>query len=292
MNYNDIKDPLFLSAVNAVDEGNLLLLKQLVSTNPRLVTERLHYPEGHYFKDPYLLWFVADNPIRIPQLPANIVAITKMLTDAAQQYSPSNFQEQIGYALGLVTTGRIPRECGVQIALMDVLIDAGAIAGKGHGALAHGNLEAAAHLVKRGGPLTLATAICLDKTNEATLLIKESTKDDRETALVAAAFYGKANAIKWLLEYDVDINAYPKEESGFHWHATALHQAVYSGSIEIVSLLVNAGADLQLRDRIYNGTPLGWAEYAQTEDGCSIEQKEKYAAIAELLRNAAQKKNE
>ena len=47
---------------------------------------------------------------------------------------------------------------------MDLLIDAGATASSGLGAMAHGNIiEAARHLLERGGELTLTTAICLDR---------------------------------------------------------------------------------------------------------------------------------
>ena len=36
-----------------------------------------------------------------------------------------------------------------------------------------------------------------------------------------------------------------------------------SGSLDAVKSLVEAGADQGARDRIHNGTPLGWAEYLQ-----------------------------
>jgi peptide-methionine (S)-S-oxide reductase len=45
-------------------------------------------------------------------------------------------------------------------------------------------------------------------------------------------------------------------------HSTPLHQAVSSGSLAAVQVLVEAGADLTTRDRIYDGTPLGWAEHS------------------------------
>ena len=46
-------------------------------------------------------------------------------------------------------------------------------------------------------------------------------------------------------------------------HATALHHAVCSGSLDAVKVLVEAGADLATKDTIYEGTPLGWAEYGK-----------------------------
>jgi len=59
----------------------------------------------------------------------------------------------------------------------------------------------------------------------------------------------------------------------------ALHQAVFSGSPEAVKLLVEAGARLDLKDRIYEGTPLDWAEYGLTEEKNEEERKRKKAII-------------
>jgi len=284
MKNSDISDPLFREAVEAIDNGNLSALRHLLTMHPRLVSERLDFPEKGYFKDPYLVWFVADNPIRHEKLPANIAEITRLLIQSVQYNAPEHFQEQIDYTLGLVVTGRIPRECGVQIELIDVLIDAGAIPGRAHGALAHGNTAAAKRLIERGGELTLTTAICLNRTNDIPLLAKESGEADRETALVAAAFYGKVEMISFLLELGVNINAYPDASSGFHSHATAVHQAVSSGSLDAVKMLVEAGANLTAMDKIYNGTPLGWAIHMQTEMNDETARK-KYAEIEAFLRS-------
>jgi hypothetical protein len=38
---------------------------------------------------------------------------------------------------------------------------------------------------------------------------------------------------------------------------------VYSGSIDAVKVLVDAGAALDRRDAIYDGTPLDWAEHGK-----------------------------
>lgn len=41
--------------------------------------------------------------------------------------------------------------------------------------------------------------------------------------------------------------------------STALHQAAWIPSLAGVKLLLSYGADPALRERIYNGTPIGWA---------------------------------
>lgn len=284
MNTSEITDSIFRQAVEAIDSGNISVLKRLLGNHPQLISQRLDVPEEGYFSHPYLLWFVADNPIRNEALPKNIVEITRLLVQSAQQNASASLQHQIDYTLGLVVTGRIPREWGVQLALMDVLIDAGAKPGKGDGALAHGNLDAARHLVQRGGEQTLLTAICLNQTEAIERLATESTPTDRQIALIGSAFYGKAEMLTRLIKLGVDVNGYIESSSGFHSHATALHQAVYSGSLDAIEVLVEAGADLDLTDRAYQGTPLGWAIYMKTEMADQA-MKQQYAAIEAYLRS-------
>lgn len=282
MNNSEITDPLFRNAVKAIDSGNISLLEKLLQDDPKLISKRLDVPTEGYFQHPYLLWFVADNPIRHERLPANIVHITRLLVDAARQNANESFQDQIDYALGLVATGRIPKESGVQIELIDLLIDSGARPDNGHGALAHGNPKAAQRLIERGGQLTLTTAIGLDRKDEVEQLLKEATMDDKRIALIASAYMGKPAMIQYLVDSGVDVNAYIDRSSGFHSHGTALHQAVYSGSLDSVKILVEAGADLNLEDRIYQGTPLGWAQYLQREEK-DESLKEKYSQIEKFL---------
>lgn len=71
MDNPEILDPLFREAVSAIDAGDVSALEHLLATHPKLVRDRLDYGEG-YFRQPYLLWFVAENPIRNDKLPRNI----------------------------------------------------------------------------------------------------------------------------------------------------------------------------------------------------------------------------
>jgi peptide-methionine (S)-S-oxide reductase len=277
----DITDPLFRQAVDAIDTGNISLLLQLLEANPQLVNKRLDIPKDGYFKHPYLLWFVADNPIRHEKLPANIVDITRLLLQFVRKYSSKSFQEQIDYTFGLVETGRIPRECGVQIDLIDLLIDSGAMPGNAQGALANGNIEAAMHIIQRSGKLSLTAAACLNRTSDVKRLLTGATLDDKQVALMGAAFSGNPEIIQLLIESGADANAYIK--NGFHTHASSLHQAVSSASLESVKILVQAGANLDARDTLYNGTPLGWAIYMQTEE-IDESRKKKYMEIENYLR--------
>ncbi len=283
MKHAEITDPIFRAAVEAIDSGHLTGLQLLLQVHARLVTERLPFPETGYFKHPYLIWFVAGNPVRQEQLPDNIADIMRLLVQYVKEKATASWQKQIDYCLGLVATGRIAHECGVQIELMDILINAGAFLGNTHGALANGNTAAAQHLLQTGSRLTLAAAVCLDREKDIPVLLETAGSEDRAVALVAAAFYGKKAMLPILLAAGADVSAYPAKESGFHSHATALHQAVFSGSLATVQLLVEAGARLSATDLIYKGTAVEWALHLQADEKDAAK-KEQYIAIENFLR--------
>lgn len=277
----DITD--FQRAVAAIDSGNTTELLALISQDPWLVTDRLSGAGEGYFKDPYLLWFVADNPIRAEKVPPNMVEITRLLVDAVKQAATETCQHQVDYTLALVASGRVVRECGVQIGMIDLLLDAGASPGGAMAALTNGNVEAARHLVGRGDKLTLAIAVCLERPDDINRLLEIAITDEKLTALAAAAFYGKADRVKYLLEMNTDPNGFPAAGSGFHSHATPLHQAVSSGSLNCVKLLVEAGSRLDVTDKIYDGTPLDWAAYMQADDAIGEVAKTNFGRIKNFL---------
>ncbi len=261
MDVGEIPDPLFQEAVSALDAGAVSALESLLSAHPDLVRDRIDFGEG-YFRRPYLLWFVAENPIRNGTLPQNIAEVTRAILRAVERSAADTRQEQIDSALALVCSGRVARESGVQHGLIDVLGDAGAdLDGALLPALAHRELAAAEQLLHRGATLTLLAAVCTGRTDEVARLVKTASLGDRQTALAGAALYGKAGALALLIAPGIDLNAY--NPPGFHPHGTALHHAVDSGSLEAVQVLVEAGADLGTRDRIYQGTALDWAEHLQ-----------------------------
>ena len=288
MKNSDITDPLFYKAVEAIDSGNISLLKALLEANPELITKRLNTPnEEGYFKDPYLLWFVADNPIRHEKLPSNIVEITQTILKALQKNPVNDYQYQVDYTLGLVCTGRIPKECGVQIPLMELLVREGAnVKGSVLGAIGQHNFEAAKFLLDKGADYNLATAVGLDKMDDVKQLVQNATASELYVALVVASFFGKAGIISFLIEAGADVNGQgnPEDFGGFHSHASALHQAVYSGSLDAVKLLVEAGANLNATDKGYNGTPLDWAMYMREEEASTEQEKQKFAEIEAFLR--------
>jgi len=268
-------DKIFQQAVSAIDAGDEETLKRLLDDHSELATDRLYSPGEwvtsvignalkNFFKDPYLLWFVSEDAVRNGKLPKNIAKIASIIIQKARAQNATNLQEQLDYGLRLVAWSGVARECGVQIALLDVLIDSGAnINAISNDALVNGNFDAAKHLIERGGKLTLATALCLEKWGDADRLATNATADEKQFSLVLSALNGKAKAVERAISYGADIN---KPSNYLYSHGTPLHHGVWSGSMDTVRVLINAGANLNAIDTAWNGTPLGWAEYGNRKE--------------------------
>ena len=80
---------------------------------------------------------------------------------------------------------------------------------------------------------------------------------ERHRALSLASQQGHAEAVRLLLDAGERPDRYNPESN--HPHCTPLHQAVLGGHERVVRLLVERGARLDVRDTIWDGTPLGWA---------------------------------
>ena len=147
------------------------------------------------------------------------------------------------------------------------------------------SIEIAAALLNAGAriesvKLTLAAAVCLELTDDVSRLLPEASAEDRHIALEAAAFNGKAQAIDMLIGHGVDVNAY---NTRVQYHATPLHNAVCSGSLVAVRMLVDAGAKPAAKDTAYQATPLAWAEY-YVREGKGDNNGKDYASIVSYLR--------
>ena len=290
-------DPLFREAVTAIDAGDTATLERLMAKHPRLVRDRLDTPSAWlrdkvgdaldgFFQKPYLLWFVAEDPVRNGKLPRNIAQVTRAIIQAAERASVESLPEQLDYALRLVSWSWIARDCGVQIELIDVLVDAGASPdGNPENALVNGNVAAAEHLVQSGATLTLATALCLGRWDDVTRLADAASARDRQFGLVLAAHSGRPDALRRVIDLGIELNS-PSPD--LYSHATALHHAVGSGSLDAVKVLVEAGANLSPRDALWNGTPLGWAEHYRREHQRD-ERGRQYQEIGAYLRGKGAK---
>jgi peptide-methionine (S)-S-oxide reductase len=283
-------DHLFQQAVAFIGAGDVPALERLLTDHPELARERLTAPApwlrdkiggalDGFLENPYLLWFVSEDVPVHGRLPKNIADVTRAILRSAQG-SPG-LQEQLDSALRLVCWSGVAQQYGVQIELIDTLVDAGASPDGGpNNALVNGHVAAAEHLVARGAALTLASAVCLGRWDEARRLAALAAAAEKQFALVLAALNGKAEAVKWMVEVGADVN---RPSADLYGHGTPLHHAVCSGSLPTVQALVEAGADPGRRDTAWNGTPLGWAEYYLAERKDEDSQR-RYGAIADYLR--------
>jgi peptide-methionine (S)-S-oxide reductase len=286
------RDELFRRAVSAIDAGDVGALEQILVEHPNLVDERLDKPGAWlrdtiggaldgFFEKPYLLWFVAEDPRRAGKLPPNIAEITRTIIQAARREHVKSLQVQLDRALQLVAWSGVAADCGVQLQLIDVLADAGAsLDGIPDNALVNGHVEAAAHLVQRGAPMTLSTALCLERWDDVQRLFAQTSERDRQMAFILAALNGRAPALERLIGLGIDVN---RPSQDLYAHATALHHAVGSGSLEAVRVLVESGAGLNTKDTAWGATPAAWAQH-YLEEAANEERVQAYSAIIAYLR--------
>jgi ankyrin repeat protein len=87
--------------------------------------------------------------------------------------------------------------------------------------------------------------------------------------------------IELMLDMGFPVNATRHSDGG-----TALHVAAYSGSVDIVQLLLSRGADVRAVDTQWGSTPAQWAAVGREHHG-KDEPDEPWATIINLLDGAA-----
>ena len=269
----------FETAVEAVIAGDVGVLRSLLQEHPELVGARS--TRATHFDPPVhratLLHYVAANGVEgyRQRTPKNAVEIARTLLEAGAEVDAlADLYGGQCTTMSLLVSSSHPAAAGLQVALVDTLLDFGAaLDARGSGnwvsplmtALIFGFGDAAEALVRRGARVDgLAAAAGLGRLADATRLLPSSSADDRHRALALAAQHGRVEIVRLLLDAGEDANRY--NPNGMHSHATPLHQAVIAGQTVVVRLLAQRGARLDIKDTIYQGTPLGWAEHAgQTE---------------------------
>jgi hypothetical protein len=118
-------------------------------------------------------------------------------------------------------------------------------------------------LLSVGAPLDFAAALAAEKFDVAGRMLaddparlKPGGADER--ALASAVLRRAPAAVRWLLDRGADPCA-----KVVIWEKpiAPIHLAVAVGDPLIVRLLINAGADLSLRDEEFHSTPAGWADH-------------------------------
>ena len=286
----------FEAAVDAIIAGDITTLKRLLRENPELI--RARSTREHRAT---LLHYVGANAVEgyRQKTPKNAVKIAEVLlkagaeVDADLDYGPmrKRYPERTGSTtLGMVATSCHPAVAGVQTPLLDILLKYGAsVDGIPGGwnpliaALHNGRGEAAAHLAKRGARLDLEGAAGVGRLeavksffNEDGNLKANATKTQMESGLMWACEYGRASVVDFLLEKGVNVGAQPHGETGLHW-------AAYAGHAHTVKALLKWKAPVDIEDKRFGGTPLGWALYGWCDHPLEAHHGGYYEVVARLV---------
>jgi ankyrin repeat protein len=274
----------FESAVEAVINGDLAWLEDALRRIPALVrarSSRLCFDPAAMHRAT-LLHYVAANGVEQcrQKTPPNAVEIARALLQAGAE--PDALADMYGVectTMSMLVSSDHPAKAGVQVALVELLLDFGAaIEGQGtrkwgaplFTALAFGKSDAAQALAKRGARVGLPEAAGLGLMDDARRLLPLADAEARHRALALAAQHGHAEIVRLLLDAGENPNRYNPE--GIHAHSTPLHQAALAGHEAVVRLLTDRGARLDIQDTVWRGTPLGWAVHGG------------HAQVAEYLR--------
>jgi peptide-methionine (S)-S-oxide reductase len=259
-----IADDAFRAAVTAVVSGDVAALGALLDAQPRLLRERIAGPplyrtlaRRQYFLDPKLFWFVANNPTKIERMPPNMVEVAQAMIARGVE------KDDLDYALALVMTSDSAREAGLQAPLMHALLDAGATASDDaiDSTAAHGELDALRTILGRGVPLDAPIAAAIGESERLPALLRDAGPTDIARAFGLAAINGNVAGVRLALDAGADVDAYVP----IHTHATALHQGAILDSVALIDLLLDRGARIDQRDKLFDATPLDWAIYSGSD---------------------------
>jgi ankyrin repeat protein len=127
----------------------------------------------------------------------------------------------------------------------------------------HADPDIVTMLVAAGAKLDFRAAVSLRQYAVAEAMLKEDPSrigmDGSDTVMLHLAVARKdAETVRWLIQHGVDVNA-----SCPLWdcNQTALHATAGDDTVDIARMLLDAGADPNIRDGKYEATVLGWAEY-------------------------------
>jgi len=252
---------LFEQVTLAIFTGETEAVAELLRVNPAVATHRAE--RGH----PTLLQMVACEEPRVSEPEA----ITRLLlaagaspgaplVSAAGCNSPRTLRVILDHGTD-VDAGHAwtPLDEALywnNIDMAQLLLVRGASQGRLRRAAGTGDVAAVGsffdgdELTTNAGPILGPFADTYDATSQ---------RDPRailDHAFVMAVNCGQAEAAERLLARGAEVNAVPP---GYHWRGTALHAAIWRGNADLVTWLLEAGADPKIRDGHSDADAMGWA---------------------------------
>ena len=279
----------FESAVDAIVGGDGAALERLLLENPELA--RARSTREHHST---LLHYVSANGVEDfrQRTPKNIVEIAKLLLAAGVDVNAES--EAYGgrsTTLALTATSWHPEAAGLQLPLMELLLDHGAIidgpggGGAVNGCLHNGRGAAAEFLASRGAKLDLEGAAGVGRLDLVKTyfspdgsLKPPATEKQKRDGFAWACEFGKTNVVDFLLQRGIPLDARLRHDG-----QTGLHWAALGGHSDTVKLLLERKAPVEIKDQTYGGTPLGWALYAWGTRPDGMRHESYYAVVAQLV---------
>lgn len=264
--------------MQAIVNGDVSALRALPAAEPELIRARSSSPHRST-----LLHYVAANGIEqeLQKSPPNAAEIARALLEtgaevdaAAETYGGGPNQT----TMNLLVSSVHPYKAGVQEVLVEVLLDGGAavdgVLGDGspiRTALDFGYPAAAATLAQQGARIDCADVaagvgrvdLMEAMFDEDGLLLAGAEGRALETAFERACKNGQTEAVRFLLEKNVDVNGL------LPGGGTGLHAAILPGEgggapegrLELVRFLIENGADQNVRHARYNATAIDFASH-------------------------------
>ncbi|HEX4750323.1 MAG TPA: ankyrin repeat domain-containing protein [Bryobacteraceae bacterium] len=273
----------FELAAEAIVGGDAATLESLLREHPELVrarSTRVHRAA--------LLHYVGANGLENyrQKSPKNAAEIAELLLSAGAEVDTVADIYGKSTTLGLVATSIHPKRAGVQIPVMELLLDYGAAVDGVPGvrtplvsALHNGRPEAAEFLARRGAQLDLEAAAGVGRLDVVERFFHEdgslrtnANKTQMELGFLWACEYGRNSVVEFLLNKGVDLQA--QANTGL----TGLHWAVVGGQAKTVQLLLERGPSLQIRN-VYGATALGQALWSAINGDPETD----YVAVIEML---------
>jgi ankyrin repeat protein len=113
--------------------------------------------------------------------------------------------------------------------------------------------------------------------------VRERALERRPDQLVRAAEQDSYAAVELLIELGFDVNARAR--------TAPLHEAAMRGNVAVIRLLLEHGADPDVRDTGYHATPAGWAEHHGQHEAhrllAALEQPDRRAPFSDAAPTAA-----
>jgi hypothetical protein len=277
----------FETAVDAIVAGDEVAVAALLGNDPALTKAR-SLREHHST----LLHYCSANGVEDfrQRTPENIVTIARILLDAGADVNAESEAYGGGSTtLMLTATSGHPERVGVQIALMELLLDRGAVMDVGRSSdvvvcLRNGRARAAEFLWGKGARLDLEGAAGVGALDAVQRFFAEDggLKSPATAQQVSDGFgwaceFGRVAVVEFLLNRGARADAVLNAEN-----VTPLHWAALGGHPEIVRMLLTGGADVNAREMSYDATPVGWAMHGWGHRTV-VDDPERYYEVVDVL---------